>query len=133
MGLDTYSAFISAYFAFFGILLVINADLFFGPDSIIMMAYFEDYSVGPALFFGKALGITILHLCAAPYVFGVPKEAMAKVWLSANICNVILFAYTIMYIPGATSLWYIQAAAQAPILLWNYCVIKDLPKGGAMF
>ena len=113
--------------------LVIDADLFFGPESILMMSYFTEPVTGPGLFFSKALGLTILHLCAGPYAFGADKGAFAKIWLSANILNSVLFTWVKLTIETATIMWWIQLGGQLPIIVFNFMALKGVLKGTALF
>ena len=135
LNVDTFLLFVSGFFGFFSVCLLIDGNLFFGPNSVMWtpvgpMSYFSEDITGGGLFFVKALGLTVGHLCLAPYVFGIDKPAMAKMWFSINFLQTFLFVWGVLTIDVATNWWWFNVGMQAPILIFNFLVIKDVPKIG---
>jgi len=123
----------------FGITMFPLVNFFYGPDSII--AYYTETSEFQT-FFARVTGLLFIMVTPGPYVFGVPFEAACKQYLVWNFFSLFLFVHAALYLetggPGVNallpiSLWYPQVAIGATFLLLNILVVKDLPKGSAMF
>ena len=136
---ETVCLLMMAVYGFFGITLAIAPAFFFGPDSIIAYWTFTPDTSGT--FFGKALGIWMTAITTSPWVCGVDKGSLAKVYMIWNIFSLPLFIQCAMRDdtgPGANALlpvnlWMPQVLIGAGFIVFNYLAIKGLPKGGAMF
>jgi len=123
----------------FGATMFPLVNFFYGPDSII--AYFTETSEFET-FFARAVGVLFLMVTPGPYVFGVPFEAACKQYLVWNLFSLFLFVDAALNLetggPGVNallpiSMWIPQSAIGAVFLVLNILVVKDLPKGSAMF
>ena len=136
---ETVCLLMMAVYGFFGITLAIAPAFFFGPDSIVAYWTFTPDTSGT--FFGKALGIWMTAITTSPWVCGVDKGSLAKVYMIWNIFSLPLFIQCAMRDdtgPGANALlpvnlWMPQVLLGAGFIVFNYLAIKGLPKGGAMF
>ena len=77
-----------------------------------------------------------------PFVFGIDPEALCKQYLLWNSLSMIFFVQGAFFRddtgPGVNALvplnlWLPQVAIGATFLVLNVLIVKDAPKGAAMF
>jgi len=141
MSSQTFCLLMMAVYGGFGLTMFPFAavNFFYGPDSIV--CYFTEISEFQT-FFAQAVGLLFIMVTPAPWLFGVPFDAQTKMYLVWNSLSLILFyqaAFTYETAgPGVNALlpfnmWIPQIGIGATFLALNVLIVKDLPKGSAMF
>ena len=133
--LDTLMVGMAACYSFFGITLCVAPYTCWGPESPLSYWTVMDDS---GVFFGRAVGCWMTVVTLSPWYAGVPKAALAKVYLPANIFLMGLFTYVAFYLkttgPGKNALlpfnmWYTQLPIAAFFLVVNIVAVKPkMPK-----
>lgn len=136
---DTLCLFMALLYGFFGITLAIAPELFYGPNSVVAYWTFSPDTSG--YFFGHALGIWMTAITLSPWYAGMDKAALCRVYMVWNLFSEYFFVQMAQRDdtgPGANALlpvnlWVPQVIFGAVFIVFNALVVKDLPKGSAMF
>ena len=123
-------------YSFFGITLFLAPATFWGPDSPLSYWTAMDES---GIWFRRTLGVCMTATTTSPWTAGVPKSALAKLYLVPNVLMLLLFIQAAFYLdttgPGVNAMlpvnmWWTQLPIAAGLLVLNLQAVGEVGEKG---
>jgi len=119
-----YAKFMALFIGFFSVQLMIDANYFFGPNSVLKMSYFNGYPFDERTqMFARMAGVTGLGISSMPHIFDIDTQKYAQLSLVLNVAMMPLFIFAFLSIKDATILWVFQIMMNLVITYVNFGVV----------
>ena len=123
MSAITYEGFISVYFGFFGVGLLVAPIAFFGKDSFLYMPYFNEDVDNTAIFFMRMLGGALLTMVGMNVTKQInSSDYSVQMFVLSVALGIIIGYYTfILNIPEWTPwVWQMQCVLNVAVIIYGY-------------
>ena len=117
-----YDLAMTIYFGMYGATMTTNSELFWGPDSIMMLPYMSAEMCATGNFFARMVGINFAIMTLGYAKLGVSKDAWIKQTMLFHVGTIPVF-YTMCTTDSDAFtpwVWMLQIAINIALAGWGY-------------
>ena len=125
-----YTKAMTAYFGMYAVTMVYDVDLFWGPESIMMLPYSAQTLDEAAMFFARLVGFLFGVLAISFVSFGSSRATFTKQTLCFHIGTLPFMAKNAMSEDAFTPwVWQLQMALGLALGVWGFSTLDSVKKG----
>ena len=117
-----YDLAMTIYFGMYGATMTTNSELFWGPDSIMMLPYMSSAADAQSAFFQRMTGLGFAIMSLGYAKCGVSKDAWIKQTMLFHVISTPIFFLQCASDDGTSFtpwVWYLQIAINIALAAWG--------------